>query len=135
MLSLPPSVRIVLCVRPADMRWRFDRLAAMVNEVLRQDPLSGHLFVFRNRPGDRIKLLYWDTDGYAIWYKRLEEGTFRFPGDLADGAEIDAATLAMVLKGIDLSRVKRHRRYARPPVGQARSEIGGSCVENRRCAG
>jgi transposase len=107
----------------------------MVNEVLRQDPLSGHLFVFRNRPGDRIKLLYWDTDGYAIWYKRLEAGTFRFPKDLADGAEIDGATLAMVLKGIDLSQVKRDRRYARPRGGHGSSESGGWGVENRRCAG
>jgi len=135
MLSFPPSVRIFLCVQPADMRRSFDRLAAMVNEVLRQDPLSGHLFVFRNRPGDRIKLLYWDTDGYAIWYKRLEEGTFRFPEDLADGAEIDAATFAMVLKGIDLSQVRRHQRYARPRGGQGSPESGGSCIENRRFAG
>ncbi len=135
MLSFPPSVRIFLCVQPADMRRSFDRLAAMVNEVLRQDPLSGHLFVFRNRPGDRIKLLYWDTDGYAIWYKRLEAGTFRFPGNLAEGAEVDAVTLAMILKGIDLSQVKRHRRYALPREGQGPSESGGSCVEKRRSAG
>lgn len=135
MLSFPPLVRIFLCVRTADMRWSFDRLAAMVNEVLRQDPLSGHLFVFRNRPGDRIKLLYWDTDGYAIWYKRLEEGTFRFPKDLADGAEIDGAMFAMVLKGIDLSQVRRHKRYALPRAGPGASESGGSSVENRRFAG
>ena len=79
MLSLPPSVRILLAREPADMRKGFDGLAHLVESVLQEDPLSGHLFVFRNRRGDRVKLLLWDSDGFLIVYKRLEKGTFRFP--------------------------------------------------------
>lgn len=116
MLSLPLPVRIFLCTQPADMRKSFDGLAQMVREFLRADPLSGHLFVFRSKRGDRVKLLYWDTDGLAIWYKRLEEGTFRFPASSAgdQGVEIRAADLAMLLDGVDLDSVKRRKRYRRP---------------------
>ncbi len=79
MLSLPSSLRIFVCLHPADMRRSFDGLARMAHDVVREDPSSGHLFVFRNRRGDRVKVLYWDRDGYALWYKRLEAGVFRFP--------------------------------------------------------
>ena len=116
MLSLPLPVRIFLCTQPADMRKSFDGLAQMVREFLGADPLSGHLFVFRSKRGDRLKLLYWDSDGLAIWYKRLEEGTFRFPAAAADGhgVEIRAADLAMLLDGVELDSVKRRQRYRRP---------------------
>ena len=116
MLSLPLPVRIFLCSRHADLRKSFDGLAQMVREFLGADPLSGHLFVFRNKRGDRLKLLYWDSDGLAIWYKRLEQGTFRFPTVTAasDGVEIRAADLTMILDGVDLDSVKRQRRYRRP---------------------
>lgn len=116
MLSLPLPVRIFLCTRHADMRKSFDGLAQMVREFLGADPLSGHLFVFRNKRGDRLKLLYWDSDGLAIWYKRLEEGTFRFPAVNEDGhgLEIRAADLTMILDGVDLDSVKRQKRYQRP---------------------
>jgi len=113
MLTLPPSVRLFLCTQPTDMRRGFDTLAEMARTLLRQDPFSGHLFVFRNRRGDRVKVLYWDRDGYALWYKRLEKGVFRLPHQAADGAELRATDLAMLLDGIDPTQVKRANRYVR----------------------
>ena len=118
MLNLPLPVRIFLCTQPADMRRSFDGLAGMVRQFLGADPLSGHLFVFRSKRGDRLKLLYWMGDGPAIWYRRLEEGTFRFPEatDASHGVEMRAADFAMLLDGVDLSSVKRRKRYRRPGV-------------------
>ena len=115
MLSLP-TVSILLCTRHADMRKSFDGLIGLVREHLEADPLSGQLFVFRNKRGDRIKLLYWDEDGFVIWYKRLEQGTFRLPAATGDtcGVAIRAADLTMLLDGVDLSSVKRTKRYRRP---------------------
>jgi transposase len=113
MLSLPPTVKIYLCRKPADMRKSFDGLAAMTTEVIEEDPLSGHLFVFRNRRSDRVKVLYWDRDGYAVWAKRLEEGTFRFPEDGEGGAVVTPTELAMMLGGVEIHRVHRHKRYSR----------------------
>ena len=113
MLSFPSAVRIYLCREPTDMRRSFDGLAMMVQCIIKHDPLSGHVFVFRNKRGNMLKLLYWDRDGYAIWYKRLEKGVFRFPEHCADGAEVAASTLTMLLEGVDLSSVKRHPRYVR----------------------
>jgi len=121
MLSLPLPVRIFLCTRHADMRKSFDGLAQMVREFLGADPLSGHLFVFRNKRGDRHKLLYWDGDGLAVWYKRLELGNYRFPAVTGNGhgIEIRAADLTMILDGVDLSSVKRQKRYQRPQAAAA----------------
>jgi transposase len=116
MLSLPPTMRIFLCTEPTDMRRSFDRLALMVEQLIGQDPLSGHLFVFCNRRGDRVKLLFFDRDGYVIWYKRLEEGTFRMSSFDSSGAndfEVQSSDLMMLLEGIDVASVKRHRRYVR----------------------
>jgi transposase len=90
MLSVPGQVKIFLCLEPADMRRSFDGLASMVEQVLGHNPLSGHLFVFCNKRSDRVKLLYWSGDGLVIWYKRLEEGTFRFPG-AGSGPEAEGA--------------------------------------------
>lgn len=120
MLSLSLPGRVFLCTLPTDMRKSFDTLAALVQAHLGQDALSGDLFVFRSRRGDRIKLLYWDEDGYAIWYKRLEAGSFVLPA--ADGLRARAgahglvlrpAELAMLLDGVDLASVRRQRRYQR----------------------
>jgi transposase len=120
MLSLPPTVRIYLCLKPTDMRRGFDGLMGLVGQLLRQDPFSGHLFVFRNRRSDRVKILYWDGDGPALWYKRLERGSFRFPtpaaNDAGEGAEIKAADLMMLLDGVDLASVRRQCRYTRQPA-------------------
>ena len=107
------TTRIWLATTPADMRCGFDRLADLARTVTEQDPMSGHLFLFRSRGGDRLKALYWDRDGYALWYKRLEVGVFRFPrieGD-AKSVELRASELAMMLDGIDLRSVKRVPRY------------------------
>lgn len=113
MLSLPPSVAIWQCTRCADMRKSFDGLAQLTRDVLARDPLSGHLFVFFNRRRDRVKILYWDRDGYAVWAKRLEKGTFRMPTASADALELSAAELAALLGGIDLNQTRRRPRYVR----------------------
>lgn len=109
------SVRIYLCTASTDMRKGFDSLAALVRDYLGQDPLSGHLFLFVGRHKDRLKLLYWDQDGFALWYKRLEEGTFRLPAATKVGVsvELKASELAMLLAGIDLTSIKRRKRFAR----------------------
>lgn len=106
------SVKVYLCTSPTDMRKGFDTLAALVKEFLGQDPLSGHLFLFVGRGKDRLKILYWDADGFALWYKRLEEGTFRMPRATSDaaGVELKASELAMMLDGIDLKSIKRTKR-------------------------
>ena len=111
MLSLPSAVRIFLCAEPTDMRRGFDRLAEMVRQVIRQDPLSGHLFVFRSRVGDRVKLLYWDRDGLALWYKRLEKGRFPSPARVDEDFRIDARALAMMLEGLEEASVHRRIRF------------------------
>lgn len=110
------GVRIWLAAQPADMRCGFDRLAELARTVTGQDPLCGHLFLFRSRRGERLKILYWDKDGLALWYKRLEEGTFKLPRIQGDAASVDlrASELAMLLDGIDLKSVKRVKRYQRP---------------------
>jgi transposase len=116
MLSFPPAVRIWLCSRPIDLRRSFDGLTETVRQYLLGDPLSGHVFVFHNRRSDRVKLLYWDDDGFVIVYKRLEEGTFRFPAaaDGQAGVTLRAAELAMLLDGVDWQNAKRAHRYRRP---------------------
>jgi transposase len=108
------SAKVYLATAPTDMRRGFDTLAAMVREFLRHDPLSGHLFLFVGRGKDRLKILYWDADGFAIWYKRLEEGTFRLPAMKAEttSVELKASELAMLLEGIDLKSIKRSRRFS-----------------------
>ena len=114
-LDRASGVRIWLCTGPTDMRRGFDRLAEQAQSVTRQDPQSGHLFAFRSRGGDRLKLLYWDKDGYVQWYKRLEAGTFKLPkGDATQTSlELRASELAMILDGIDLASIKRGKRYRR----------------------
>ena len=83
--QLPSAVRIFLCTRPTDLRKSFDGLTGLVQECFGQDPLTGHLFLFLNRRRDRIKILYFDRDGLAIWYKRLEVGSFQMPQAVGPG--------------------------------------------------
>jgi transposase len=119
MINLPSSLRVFVCTKPTDMRRSFDGLCGMAQNLIKQDPLSGHLFVFRNRNRDRLKILYWDRDGLAIWYKRLEQGGFQLPTDLQSseddqaGAEISIDELTWLLGGVDLASVKRRKRYSR----------------------
>jgi transposase len=109
------AARIWLASEATDMRCGFDRLAERVRAVIGQDPVSGHLFVFRSRRGDRLKILVWDRDGFLLWYKRLEAGVFKLPRakEGARSVELRASELAMVLDGIDVSKLKRVPRYTR----------------------
>ena len=111
MLTVPPAVRIYVCAQPADMRNSFDGLSALVRDLIEQDPFSGHLFVFCNKKADRVKVLWWDRSGYALWYKRLEEGQFRFPDLGASAYEMEAAELSLILEGIELAGARRGKRY------------------------
>jgi transposase len=112
-LDRDSRLRIWLAVAAVDMRLGFDRLAQLAQSVTGQDPTGGHLFLFRSRGGDRLKALLFEGDGYALWYKRLEAGTFRFPR-VQDGqvsVQIRPSELAMLLEGIDLSSVKRRPAF------------------------
>ena len=108
---LSPAVKIFLCAQATDMRRSFDKLAEMTRSVLAQDPFSGHLFVFFNRPRDRVKILFWDRSGFCLYYKRLEEGAFRVPKLDTGGVQLDAAELTLILEGIDLAGATRHKRF------------------------
>ena len=123
MLTLPPSVRIFLCTEATDMRRSFDALAMLTEQVVGESPFSGHLFVFHNRVGDKVKILYWDRDGLALWYKRLEKGTFEFSKGPARRIEVESDELAMLLGGFDLKGAKRRPRFTPPgaPVVPAAS--------------
>ena len=114
MLSLPPSVRIFVARSPTDMRKAFDGLSGLVKEVIREDVLSGHLFVFVNRRKDRVKVLWWDRTGFWLLYKRLEKGTFPMQwlsfGD-EESVEVTASELSAFLEGIDLRHARRMPRY------------------------
>jgi transposase len=121
MFGLSAAVRVYLATGPADMRKSFDGLFALVSG-LALDPLSGHLFVFVNKRRDRVKVLYWDRDGLAVWAKRLERGTFRIPAAVVDRVEMTTAELAALLAGIDLNTARRRVRYARPDTPPQDSE-------------
>jgi len=101
------------------MRLSFNGLTGKVRSVMLADPTSGDLFVFRNRRGDKLKILAWDRDGFVLWYKELQQGTFRFPVTAASGEslEIDRSTLMLILDGIDLRSIRRQKRYRRPGEG------------------
>lgn len=116
MIYLPASVRVYLCLTPCDMRKSFDSLQALVRSYLELDAFAGHLFVFTSRRRDRVKILYWDRDGFAVWSKRLEKGTYAVPfgdGSAERRREITAQELGALLSGIDLSTAKRRKRYQR----------------------
>jgi len=114
MLTLSPAVRIYIATGATDLRRSIDGLSALVRERLTLDPLSGHLFLFRNRRGDRLKVLAWDRSGFLVLYKRLERGTFAWPTEDGSGSvEMRSADLALLLSGVDIARTRRRRWYDR----------------------
>ena len=123
-LDTAHAVRIWLAAEATDMRRGFDRLAEYARAVIGADPLGDNLFVFRSRRGDRLKILVWDRDGYVLWYKRLEVGVFKLPRVEAGAGSVELrpSELAMILDGIDLSRLKRVPRYERPAQGDIKGE-------------
>jgi len=114
MLTWPPTVRIFVSTQPTDMRRSFDGLAMMTRENMGQDPLSGHLFVFFNRRGDRVKIMFWDRSGFCIWYKRLEQKVFRLPQSIVDmpNPEVEVSDRSLISEGIDLSSARRRKRFS-----------------------
>ncbi len=126
MLTLPASVRIYVAAEAVDLRRGFDGLAAATRSLIREDPLSGHLFVFLNRRKNRIKLLVWDRTGYLLLYKRLERGTFQLPTQPAAGhrhVEVDAGELGLMLEGWDLRGAVRRERWRRLPSEQGPAAV------------
>jgi transposase len=116
MINLLHPVRVFLHAPPTDLRKGFDALSGLVTTAFAQDPTSGHLFLFVNRRRDRVKILYWDRDGLAIWYKRLETGSFQLPAAPRDATSIEMSStqLALILSGIDLRSARQRKRYQRP---------------------
>ena len=112
MILAPAAVRIFLAREPADMRRSFTGPCGMVRDGMGADPLSGHLYCFRNKRGDKLKLLYFDRTGLAIWYKRLEQGRFHWPAMNAASLELNAAEVAFLLEGVDWKSLKRHKRFS-----------------------
>jgi transposase len=117
-LSFPSTVRVYLCAHPVDLRKSFDGLAVATRQVIGEDPLCGHVFVFLNRRGDRVKLLLWDRNGWLLVYKRLERGVFRQPRDAGPGVGhvlLEGPELALMLEGIDLRGARRRPRWEPQP--------------------
>lgn len=130
MLTLPRSVRVYLASQPMDMRCGHDGLMAVVKNVWAMDPYGGHLFAFIGMRRDRMKLLYFDRGGFVLVYKRLERGCFQWPkvAKTAQSIEIDGTALAMLLDGIDLSRVQRPRSW------EPTTKMNASGIDKRSCS-
>ncbi len=114
MLALPSNVKLFMATEPADFRKSFDGLAAIVESNFAMEPISGHVFVFLNKRANQVRLLFWDRDGFCLVAKRLEAGTFRRirrEGVTAPHIEIDTAELVLLLEGIDVSSMRRRKRY------------------------
>jgi len=107
MIALPSDIRLYLALEPVSMHRSFDGLAILAQEVVQQNPLNGHLFIFRNKRADKIKALLWDRNGFWIFYKRLEKGRFKLPKLKQPYIRITQEELSLLLDGIDFSRLKR----------------------------
>ena len=128
---LPPSVRIFVAVCAVDLRRSFDGLSALVRDVVKEEPLSGHLFVFFGRRGDLVKILWWDRGGYCLFAKRLERGRFKLPRVDACGqhVEMESAELSLLLEGIDLAGAKRRPRWTPTlPIGKLTPIVSNGLV-------
>jgi len=125
MLSFPPGIQVFMAVQPVDMRKSFDGLTAAVESVFERNVLDGHLFLFLNRRRDRIKIIWWDRDGTAIWAKRLEKGNYEMPrhAEEAKRLQLDTTQLALLLSGVKLDAPQR-RRYVRPQPAAPQSRAG-----------
>ena len=121
MLSLSPTIQVFMAIEPVDLRKGFDALSAAVQSVFDCNVLDGHLFLFLNRRRDRIKLLWWDRDGLAVFYKRLERGTYEIPRHAPGNKQLrlDATQLSLLLSGVQLDSVKHRRRYTLPTLSDA----------------
>ena len=115
MLTIPPTTKLWYA-SAVDLRLGFDGLANLVRTQLSADPLSGHLFVFTNRSANRVKVLYWGGHGLCLWCQQLEAGRYHFPEATATGIELTAAQFAMILDGIDVSHVRRFKRFTSAPT-------------------
>ena len=126
MIALPPQIRVFLYRLPTDMRKRFNGLVALTESALKQDPLSGSLFVFVNRRRDRIKILYWGQTGFCIWYQQLQKGTYQLPGEdfleAQETLEVTRSQLSLILDGIDLSSARQRMRFQLPRELDAHDE-------------
>jgi transposase len=118
MIALPPQIRVFLYRLPTDMRKSFHGLVALTESALKQDPLSGSLFVFVNRRRDRIKILYWGQTGFCIWYQQLQQGTYQLPAEDVleelQTIEVTRSQLSLILDGIDLSSARQRMRFQLP---------------------
>jgi transposase len=118
MIALPPQIRVFLYRLPTDMRKSFHGLVALTESALKQDPMSGSLFVFVNRRRDRIKILYWGQTGFCIWYQQLQQGTYQLPGEESlaeqETIEVTRAQLSLILDGIDLASARQRMRFQLP---------------------
>lgn len=133
MLSLPPSVRLFVATQPVDGRKGADSLIAMVRSHFAQDPLSGHLYVFFSRRRDRVRIVYWDRNGIAMWSKRLERGRFAMTGPREGDSRLDvieAGELALVLDGIDLASARRRPRWEPRQVAQKNERMEGELMRS-----
>ena len=109
MLKVPKGTKVYLCLEITDMRRSYDRLTQMVKEFLGQDPTSGHIFIFRNKAADKLKLLYWDKNGYVIWYKRFRKGSFVMPPGLKNDFQMTHEMFDKLLEGFH-PHLERRRR-------------------------
>jgi transposase len=132
-LSLPPSVRLFVATQPVDGRKGADSLMVLVRDVIRHDQLSGHMFVFFSKRCDRVRIVYWDRNGFAMWTKRLERGRFR-PAFSADGkltaSAMEAAEVMLVIEGIELSGARRRPRWE--PRRAVPREISASLLSSAK---